>query len=133
VRPFGIEFLNKVVEAGLLLQTVHSGRSGCFFPQCEMHALVAAVLLWVARLDALDGDAEPQPPHREFGEIVFSARRDKPPGAPSPSAICGCAWLNIALAIRRITGAISDTYCMLSRENSIPNFVTAEHSSYGIV
>jgi hypothetical protein len=23
----------------------------------------------VARLDALDGDAEPQPPHREFGEI----------------------------------------------------------------
>src|SRR5215813_2413583 len=69
VRPFGIEFLNKVVEAGLLLQTVHSGRSGCFFLQRQMHALVAAVLLWVARLDALDGDAEPQPPHREFGEI----------------------------------------------------------------
>ena len=69
VWPFGIEFLNKVVEAGLLLQTVHSGRSGCFFLQRQMHALVAAVLLWVARLDALDGDAEPQPPHREFGEI----------------------------------------------------------------
>jgi len=69
VWPFGIEFLNKVVEAGLLLQTVHSGRSGCFFLQRQMHALVAAVLLRVARFDALDGDAEAEPPHREFGEI----------------------------------------------------------------
>src|SRR5215469_13303898 len=69
VWPFGIEFLNKGVEAGLLLETVHCGRSGCLFLQRQMHALVAAVLLWVARLDALDGDAEPQPPHREFGEI----------------------------------------------------------------
>src|SRR5258707_5767024 len=69
VWPFGIAFLNKVVEAGLLLQTVHSGRSGCFLLQRQMHALVAGVLLWVARLDALDGDAEPPPPHREFGEI----------------------------------------------------------------
>jgi len=39
-----------------------------------MHALVAAVLLWVARLDALDGDAEPQPPHRKFGEIKEAVR-----------------------------------------------------------
>ena len=74
VWPFGIEFLNKVVEAGLLLQTVHSGRSGCFFLQRQMHALVAAVLLWVARLDALDGDAEAEPPHREFGEIEETVR-----------------------------------------------------------
>src|SRR5215831_17201806 len=42
VWPFGIEFLNKGVEAGLLLETVHSGRSGCFFLQRQMHALVAA-------------------------------------------------------------------------------------------
>src|ERR1700738_2215057 len=74
VWPFGVEFLDKVVEAGLLLQAVHSGRSGCFFLQREMHALVAAVLLRVARLDALDGDAEAEPPHREFGEIEEAVR-----------------------------------------------------------
>src|SRR6202048_5306713 len=65
VWPFGIEFLDKVVKAGPLLQAVHSGRSGCFFLQRQMHALVAAVLLWVARFDALDGDAEAGAPPRE--------------------------------------------------------------------
>jgi len=35
---------------------------------------VTAVLLWVARLDALDSDAEPQPPRREFGEIEEAVR-----------------------------------------------------------
>src|SRR6202047_3124259 len=33
VWSFGVEFLDKVVEAGLLLQAVRSGRSGCFFLQ----------------------------------------------------------------------------------------------------
>src|ERR1700751_1647629 len=74
VWPFGVEFPDKVVETGLLLQAVHSGRSGCLFLQREMHALVAAVLLRVARPDALDGDAEAEPPHREFGEIEEAVR-----------------------------------------------------------
>ena len=39
-----------------------------------MHALVAAVLLGMARLDALDGNAEAQPPDGEFGQIEEGVR-----------------------------------------------------------
>src|SRR5581483_10685209 len=69
VRAFGVEFGDKGIEAGLLLQTVLPWRSGGFLLQREMHALVAAVLLRLAGLDALDGDAEAQPPDREPGEV----------------------------------------------------------------
>jgi len=75
VWSFGIEFLDKVVESGPVVAGLFiSGRSGCFFFQREMHTLVAAVLLRVARRDALDGDAEAKPPHREFGEIEEAVR-----------------------------------------------------------
>ena len=36
----------------------------------QVHALMPAILLGVAWLDAFDGNAEPQPPDREFREIV---------------------------------------------------------------
>ena len=39
-----------------------------------MHALMAAVLLRVAWLDALDGNAKPEPEDREPGEIVEAVR-----------------------------------------------------------
>ena len=61
--------LHEGIEAGLLLQAVDARRPGGFLLQRQVHALVAAVLLRMAGLDALDGDAEPQPPDRELGEI----------------------------------------------------------------
>jgi hypothetical protein len=39
------------------------------FFEREMHALVAAVLLRTTGLDALDGDAQSQPPDGQLGEI----------------------------------------------------------------
>lgn len=49
-----------------------------------MHALVAAVLLRMAGLDALDRDAEAQPPDRELGEVeqgIGAGERDAVVGA----------------------------------------------------
>src|SRR5216684_6727363 len=97
VWPFGIEFLGKVVEAGLLMQAVHSGRSGCFFLQREMHALVAAVVLRVARLDALDGDAEAKPSQREFGEIEEGVRTGERHAIVGPDRLGWAALLEEVL------------------------------------
>ena len=41
---FGVGLADEIVEAGLLLEAVHAGRSGGFGLQAEAHALVAAVL-----------------------------------------------------------------------------------------
>src|SRR5438270_12888907 len=68
MRAFGIELVDEVIEAVLLLQAVLAWRAGGFLLQGQMHAFVAAVLLRPARLDAFDGDAKPQPPDRELGE-----------------------------------------------------------------
>jgi hypothetical protein len=62
VRSFGIELVHESVEAVLLLQAVCAGRAGCFPLEGEVHALVAAVLLRMAGLDAFDCDAEAEPP-----------------------------------------------------------------------
>jgi hypothetical protein len=51
-----------------------------------MHALVAAVLLQLTWLDALDLDAEPQPPDGEFGEVeesIWASARHTIVGADS--------------------------------------------------
>jgi hypothetical protein len=68
VRPLGVELFPEGVEAVLLLQAVHARRTDGFLLERAMHALVAAVLLRRARLDAFDLDAEPQPPDGKLGE-----------------------------------------------------------------
>jgi hypothetical protein len=83
VGPLGVEFLDEGVEAGLLLEAVHAGRSGGLPLQREVHAFVTAVLLGMAGLDAFDGDAEPEPPDGEFGEVEESV------GAGEGDAIVG--------------------------------------------
>ena len=69
MRSLVVKLLEKIVELGLLLQTVQAcGTSGFVF-ESEMHALMPTVLLRMTGLDAFDGDAQTQPPDREFGEI----------------------------------------------------------------
>src|SRR3546814_3711527 len=48
---------------------LHAGRPGGFLFEGEVHALVTAVLLRLSRLDALDGDTEPEPPHRQLRQV----------------------------------------------------------------
>ena len=62
MRALVVVNLDEAVEAFLLLQEVERGWPGRFFFQGQMDALVAAVLLWVAGLDAFDVYAEPEPP-----------------------------------------------------------------------
>jgi hypothetical protein len=55
-----------VSNRALLLEDIGGGRLGRLTLEREMHPFVAAILLRMARLAALDLDAEPQPPHRQF-------------------------------------------------------------------
>jgi hypothetical protein len=69
MRTFVIEDFDEVVEPGLLLQEVASGRLGGFFLQGQMHALMAAILLGMARLDPFDANPQPEPPDRELAQV----------------------------------------------------------------
>ncbi len=72
--PFGVEFLDERVEPSLLLEAVHAGWAGGLALERQVHALVAAVLLGVAGLDALDGDAEAEPPDGQLGQVEQGIR-----------------------------------------------------------
>jgi hypothetical protein len=56
----------------LLLQEIGASRLGGLQLQRQMHALMPAILLRVARLDALDVDTEPEPPDGEPRQIEQS-------------------------------------------------------------
>src|SRR3984893_2131484 len=74
VRPLVIVAIDEVVELGLLLQEVFPSRFSGLQLQRQMHALMAAVLLRAAWFDALDLDAEPEPPDGELGEVEEGIR-----------------------------------------------------------
>jgi hypothetical protein len=74
VRAFSIEFADESFEPRLLLESVQARRPSRLCLEGAVHALMAAVLLWMAGLDALEGDAEPEPPHRQLREIVEAIR-----------------------------------------------------------
>ena len=58
---FAVELLNEVIEP-CLLQAVDARRAGGFLLEGDMHALMAPVLVGMARLDALYLNAEPDLP-----------------------------------------------------------------------
>jgi len=64
--PFMVEAVHKGIEARLLLQDVRRGGAGRFRFEGEVHPLVPAVLLGMSRRDALEANAEPQPPDGEL-------------------------------------------------------------------
>src|ERR1700730_7727902 len=87
MRAFGIELAEEGVEAFLLLQAVEARRPGRLLLEGEVHAFMAAVLLWMPGLDAFDRDAEPEPPHRELGEVeqgIGTGKRHAVVGADGP-------------------------------------------------
>src|SRR5689334_14529833 len=83
MRPFVIELGHEFIEAGLLLKAVCACGPGCLFLQGQMHPLMASILLRMAGLDALDLDAEPQPPDGELRKV------EEPVGAGEGDAVVG--------------------------------------------
>lgn len=88
MRTFCIEFADEGVETSLLLQHVHARRPCGFLLQCQVHALVLAVLLRMAGLAKFDGDAQPQPPDGELRQIVKTVRA----GEGHAVVAADCVW-----------------------------------------
>src|SRR2546430_493778 len=64
-----VEDLDELVEPSLLLQKIGSRRLGGFSLQGQMHALMAAGLLRMTRLDPFNANTEPEPPDRKFAQV----------------------------------------------------------------
>ena len=108
----GIEFIHEFVQARLLLQDVGARWAGRFLLQCQMHALVSAVLLRMARLEVLDDDAEPEPPDGEAREIVEPVRTGERNAAVAPDPQGQAAFLeqppNVSTWSARTLGVLTD-------------------------
>ena len=77
MRPLLVKGGDELIEPGLLLQEFLGGRLGGLLLERQVHALVPPVLLGVTWLDALDADAQPQPPDRQLGEAEQGVGTDK--------------------------------------------------------
>lgn len=75
--------LHERIESSLLLKKVFGGRFGSLLLQREVHALVPTVLLGVPGFDALDANAEAEPPDRELAQV------EQCPGAGEGHAVIG--------------------------------------------
>src|SRR5436190_22360198 len=62
MRALVVVALNEVIKSRLLLQEVRCGVLGGLLLERQVHALVAAILLGVTGLNALDLQTEAQPP-----------------------------------------------------------------------
>ena len=77
VRTLVIKDLDELVEAGLLLQKVGTGRLGGFLLQGQVHALMAAILLRGAGFDSFDTDAQAEPPDGKLAELEQGVGRSE--------------------------------------------------------
>jgi len=68
VGPFVVVTADECIELGLLLEKVAGSWLGGFFLERQVHAFMTAVLLGMPRFDALDANAEAEPPHRQLAQ-----------------------------------------------------------------
>ena len=74
MRALGVVAMDEPIEAPLLLQGVGGGGPRGVGLQGEMHPLMAPVLLRVPGRDALEANAETEPPDREFTPAIEGVR-----------------------------------------------------------
>lgn len=112
-----IVFSSKPVEAFLLLQKVTTGGPSGFFFEGELQSFESSVLLWMARLDFLVGNAERFPPSAQGGES------EKPAGSKW-RAIVGEDDLGHTVALKSIDKSAASTVsasvfeCRTSKEEA---------------
>ncbi len=69
MRSLAVELGYEVIELRLLLGEVLTRWLGGLQLQCQVHALMPAILLRIARFDPFNANPQPQPPHRQLREI----------------------------------------------------------------
>src|SRR5262249_20815115 len=83
-----------------------------------MHAFMAAVLLRVTGLDALDLDAEPEPPDRELGEVEEGIRTGEGDAIVGADGLGQAEFLENGLKYGESVGFLSRGECLASEQVS---------------